>query len=69
MSHRQLIENLGKGTEVAKWLHARGHDVDRESVYKWATNGVPWRWRPLVAAMAAEKGVRLPKGFFPGMAA
>lgn len=69
MAHKDLIDKLGKGTEVANWLHARGHDVDRDAIYKWAVNGVPWRWRPLVARMATEKGVRLPKGFLPEVAA
>jgi hypothetical protein len=66
MSHRQLITALGNGTQVADWMRAQGQAVDREAVYKWASNGVPWRWRPYIAKMASEKGVRLPKNFAAG---
>lgn len=69
MKHGDLIKELGGGTEIADWLAAAGHDVDRESVYKWASNGVPWRWRTLVAKMAAERGKKIPKDFVPGVAA
>lgn len=70
MTHRKLIDQLGKGTVVADWVSkAGGETVDREAVYKWATNGIPWRWRPLVAKMAKQKGIPLPKDFIPGVAA
>lgn len=61
MSHRTFITELGNGTAVAAWVskHA-GKRVDREAVYKWASNGIPWRWRPLLARMAREKGVKAP---------
>lgn len=62
--HAKLIEALGDGTAVAEWLSGRTHQpVDREAVYKWKKNGVAWRYRNLVAAMADELKVLLPDGF------
>lgn len=66
MSHRAFIDALGKGTAVAAWVSKRsGETVDREAVYKWAVNGIPWRWRPFLARMAKEKGVKAPKDLLP----
>ena len=67
MDQATLITALGGGTEVATWLtKATGEDVDREAVYKWRERGlIPWRWRPYLAMLAAEKKVSLPVGFLP----
>lgn len=66
MNHRDLIEKLGNGTKVAAWVSARsGTAVDREAVYKWAANGIPWKWRPFIALMAAEQAISLPADFLP----
>lgn len=66
MSHREFISELGNGTAVAAWVsRAAGKSVDREAVYKWAANGIPWRWRPFLARMAKEKGVKPPKDLSP----
>lgn len=68
MNHRALIEQLGNGTKVAAWVSkAAGETVDREAVYKWAANGIPWKWRPFVAQMAQEQQISLPAGFLPGV--
>jgi hypothetical protein len=62
--HARLIEGLGDGTVVAAQLSERsGKVVDREAVYKWKVNGVPWRWRPHITAMANKKGIQLPQDF------
>lgn len=62
MSHRPFIEALGNGTAIAAWMSKRaGKTIDREAVYKWATNGVPFRWRPMLLEMANERGVKPPK--------
>lgn len=55
---------------MAEWVSsASGKKLDREAVYKWAVNGIPWKWRPFVAKMATEKNVVLPPDFMPGIAA
>lgn len=62
MTHRTFIEALGNGTKVAAWLSKRaGRSIDREAVYKWSANGVPYRWRPMLLEMAKERGVEPPK--------
>jgi hypothetical protein len=70
MTHADLIEHLGGGTAIAAWLvENTDARVDREAVYKWAQNSVPWRWRGHLAQMANEKGVALPDDFIPGVLA
>lgn len=63
--HTALIDALGGGTKLAETLEERtGQKIDRERVYKWKVNGVPWRWRNTVAALAKKEGVKLPPDFF-----
>ena len=62
--HAKLIDDLGGGTAVAKELSdLAGRPVDREAVYKWKENGVPWRFRLMLAAMAQKKEIALPSDF------
>lgn len=62
MTHRSFIEALGNGTVIASWVSKEsGRKVDREAVYKWSTNGIPYRWRPLLLKMARLKNVKPPK--------
>jgi len=66
-THADLIESLGDGTVVAAWLTERtGQTVDREAVYKWKANGVAWKFRADIAAMAGEKNIILPQNFLGG---
>jgi hypothetical protein len=70
MCHGDLIKELGMGTAIAAWISARsGEKLDREAVYKWPKAGIPWKWRPFVAAMAAEKNINLPEDFLPDVKA
>lgn len=70
MTHGELIKALGGGTKVADWFASKGKPaIDREAVYKWQNNGVPWRWRVHIAKMAKEQGVKVPKDFVPGVPA
>lgn len=65
MKHATLIDQLGGGTKVAIALtDLTGTAVDREVVYKWKVNGVPWRWRVHVARLAKQAGQPLPDDFF-----
>ncbi|NLG06052.1 MAG: hypothetical protein GX567_19825 [Clostridia bacterium] len=69
-THRELIEALGGGTAVASELsRMSGEAVDREAVYKWAVNGIAWKWRPYLKALADRKGVGTPPNFLPEIAA
>jgi hypothetical protein len=70
IEHGAFIKSLGGGTAVAAYLSDRtGERIDREAVYKWGSQGVPWRWRPFLKPLAEAKGIALPEGFLPGEAA
>ena len=56
--HAALIDALGGPTAVGHLL-----GVKQNRVSNWKGRGVPWRWRPALAARAAELGVDLPEGF------
>lgn len=70
LEHDGFIKSLGGPTVVAKQLsELTGENLDREAVYKWNKNGVPWRWRAHLLAIAGKRGVKAPKDFLPGMPA
>jgi len=70
MTHGEFIKALGGATKIAKWLaRETGSDIDREAIYKWSRNSVPWRWRPHLARLAFEQGIALPSDFSPRVAA
>ena len=63
-THAEVIDALGGGTELAAALSKYlGKEIDRESVYKWKTNGIPWKYRTPIAVLADRKGVEVPKDF------
>lgn len=62
--HQDLIKQLGGGSAVAEAASASGFALDRNRVYRWVhDDNIPWRWRPLVAQLAAARGVALPSNF------
>lgn len=70
MTHADFLATLGGGTKIAQWLSEEtGKSVDREAVYKWATNGIPLKWRFPLAKMARRKRAPMPRDFIPGVAA
>lgn len=64
MSHKDVIDGLGGHAKVADLVsRATGKEFKQDTVYRWQINGVPWRLRSLVAKMAKQRGVSLPKDF------
>jgi hypothetical protein len=63
--HADIIENLGGGAALAMalWGDAAGTGRPAWRVYKWKTNGIPWKWRAAVAEIAGKSGARLPANF------
>ncbi len=62
--HAELIDALGGYAKLAGDLTEQtGRTFDPRAVHKWKTNGVPYRWRPLVAKMARTRRIALPEGF------
>ncbi|NQX93444.1 MAG: helix-turn-helix domain-containing protein [Erythrobacter sp.] len=55
----QLIDELGGNTVLAKELNCTPNAVSN-----WRTRGIPWKLRPVIARMAAEKALKLPDGFW-----
>lgn len=65
-AHSAIIEQLGGGTTVSDLLtELTGRRVDRERVYKWRRNGVPWEFRVPVARILIGRGLPIPAGFLP----
>ena len=58
MTDRDLIKALGGMSKVAARLQQKP-----AAVGNWMLRGIPWRWRPIVAALAEESGVPLPADF------
>lgn len=58
---KELIQKLGGNKAVAEALA-----VDRSAVGNWLLNGrdIPWRHKPAIARLAAEKAVSLPASFW-----
>ena len=58
---KQLIDQLGGIKAVAEYL-----SVDRSAVGNWRLAGrsIPWKHRPGIARLAADRAVDLPPGFW-----
>lgn len=68
MTHYDLVSGLGTAFDVAEWMTRQSsHEVKPDTVYKWRQKGVPWRWRPLVAKLAKQRRMDIPKDFLSGM--
>lgn len=57
------VHLLGGPTALAAALSASGAPVKRDAVLQWVRRGVPWRYRNVVAAIAAARDVDLPDDF------
>jgi hypothetical protein len=55
----QLIDDLGGNAALAKAL-----GLTPNAISNWRKRGIPWKVRPTVARMAAEKAVELPVNFW-----
>lgn len=57
-NHASLIVALGDTAAVAEALGLRDNRISN-----WKQRGVPWRFRPKLAALAKRKRIALPEGF------
>lgn len=65
-AHADIIKRLGGGSAVAARLSALTNTaLDRERVYKWQINGVPWEFRVPLARILIGQGIAVPSGFLP----
>jgi hypothetical protein len=65
MSDVRIIEAFGEASSLVDAFRARGVPITRSAVYQWKKRGIAPRWRQLVAEIAHEQGVSLPRGFEP----
>ena len=63
MHEPDLITQLGGPKYVGERVGA-----EETAVCNWRTRGVAWKHRVAVAALAKEKGVKLPENFLPSLA-
>ncbi len=63
---KQLINELGGPKAVADRLK-----TSHGAVRNWmlADRSIPWKYRPAIARLAAERAVQLPADFWEGLAA
>lgn len=61
-----IIDKLGGNAAVAKALNAKPNAVAN---WKLPARDIPWRYRPAIARLAAERAVTLPENFWDGVAA
>jgi hypothetical protein len=64
MEHSKLINELGGSKLLADAIGAAPN-----AVANWNKRKIPWRYRHVVAKLAAERGVDLPSDFWEGQAA
>lgn len=57
--HRRFLDGFGSDAALATSLSLR-----RQTVYQWRQRGIAWHWRARLAAMAKERGLTIPDGFF-----
>lgn len=53
-----IIERLGGYKKVAELI-----GQNETTVANWRARGVPWKWRPRIAALAKQKRVAIPADF------
>lgn len=64
MDAETVIERFGTAKALAKAVAAKsGVALSQSAVYEWKRNGIPERWRKILAAVAEDQGVSLPRGF------
>lgn len=65
MDQAELISKLGSNKDVASQLN-----VKPGAVAMWRSRDtIPWKFRPVIARIAAERAIPLPENFWEGAAA
>ena len=61
---RQLIDDLGGPTKVAKIIHQRtGYKLFPQAISNWRKRGIPFRYRAPLALEAGERNIGVPIDF------
>lgn len=62
-THQKLLSRLGGKDVVLPALAERGIEVKPDAFRKWRDNGIPFKYRPIIADIASKKRVAVPKDF------
>jgi len=54
-----FLDSLGRTTDIAEMLQTTPNAVSN-----WRQRGIPWKKRPAIAALAAQRGIDLPADFW-----
>ena len=66
MPEKHLIDKLGGNRAVAEALNTTASAVAN---WRLSDRRIPWKYKPVIARMAADKAVQLPTDFWEGVAA
>ena len=60
----QLIKSLGGAKSIHNYLISKNKNIKIESIYKWKTNGIPYRYRSEIKELSDSNSVILPADSF-----
>lgn len=62
--HRDLLRSIGTTREVADIVKQKsGRVISPQVIGVWRYRGIPWKWRPLMTEICAERSISVPDGF------
>jgi len=59
----RCIEVFGSARELANAVSERAIPITQSAVYQWKRRGVAPKLRPVLARIAQERGIPVPRGF------
>lgn len=63
-----LIKSLGGAKKIYDYLKSKNININIDSIYKWKTNGIPYRYRSLIKELANINNINISNKIFPSIA-
>ena len=60
----ELIKSLGGAKSIHNYLLSKNKNISIESIYKWKTNGIPYRYRSEIKELSNNNSVSIPADTF-----
>jgi sulfur relay (sulfurtransferase) DsrC/TusE family protein len=60
-----LIKSLGGAKIIYNYLISKNININIESIYKWKTNGIPYRYRSHIKELAENNNINITEKIFP----
>ena len=60
-----LIKSLGGAKKIYNYLVSKNININIESIYKWKTNGIPYRYRSHIKELAENNNINITEKIFP----